>query len=67
MTHKPPPSLDTVKQWADKMNQLNERWDALTAIADYTIAELEADNQKQPLHRYRLEQTISLLNPPQSN
>jgi|GEM_PF-2544269 len=64
MTEKlpPPPSLEKVKEWAAKMEKLNERWDALITIADYMIAELEAESRKQPLYRYRLEKAMSLLN-----
>lgn len=56
-----PPSLEKVKQWADKMQKLNARLDALIAIADYMIAELETDMRKQPLYKRRLDKAMKLL------
>ncbi|MBC6473061.1 MAG: hypothetical protein GDA48_09795 [Hormoscilla sp. GM102CHS1] len=65
MTHKPqPPSLERVKQRAAKMDEINKRWDALIVVADYIIAELEADIRKQPLYCYRLSRAMSQLNMP---
>ncbi len=64
MTHQPPPSLEKVKQRAAKMDEINQRWDALIVVADYIIAELEADIRKQPLYRYRLSRAMGQLNMP---
>jgi len=65
MTHKPPPpSLEIVKQRAAKMEEINQRWDALIIVADYIIAELEADIRKHPLYRYRLSRAMQKLNMP---
>ncbi len=58
----PPPSLEKVKERAAKMEEINQRWDALIAIADYMIAELEADISKQKVPRYKLEKAMELLN-----
>jgi len=46
------------------MDEINKRWDALIVVADYIIAELEADIRKQPLYRYRLSRAMSQLNMP---
>lgn len=62
MTHKPPPSLEKVKQRAAKMEEINQRWDALIVVTDYIIAELEADIRKHPLYRYRLSRAMQKLN-----
>jgi hypothetical protein len=38
MTHKPPPSLEKIKQRAAKMDEINQRWDALIVVYHYIIA-----------------------------
>ena len=58
----PPPSLEKVKQWAAKMEEINQRWDALIVIADYMIAELEADLAKQKVPRSKLKKAAEFLN-----
>ncbi|KJH69483.1 hypothetical protein [Aliterella atlantica] len=63
MTEQPqPPSLEKVKQTAAKMQEICKRWDALIAVTDYMIGELEEQIRKQPNEIYRLKRAKQLLN-----
>ncbi len=42
MTQQPqPPDIEKVKQWAEKMQEICKRWDALILVTDDMIAQLE--------------------------
>lgn len=63
MTEQPqPPNLERVKQTAVKMQEICKRWDALIAVTDYMIGELEEQIRKQPNEIYRLKRAKQLLN-----
>lgn len=61
MNHQPP-DIEKVKQRAAKMQEICKRWDALIAVTDYMIAELEDQIRKQPNEIYRLKRAKQLLN-----
>lgn len=61
MNHQPP-DIEKVKQRAAKVQEICKRWDALIAVTDYMIAELEEQIRKQPNEIYRLKRAKQLLN-----
>jgi hypothetical protein len=62
MTDRPqPPDLQKVKQWSEKMQAICQRWDALIAVTDDMIIELEEQIRQQPDRLYRLNQAKRLL------
>lgn len=63
MTEQPqPPDLQKVKQWSAKMQEICDRWDALIAVTDDMIIELEEQIRQQPDRIYRLNKAKRLLN-----
>lgn len=61
MNHQPP-DIERVKQRAAKMQEICKRWDALIAVTDYMIGELEEQIRKQPNEIYRIKRANQLLN-----
>ena len=57
-----PPSLNKVKERTVKTQKLFERWDALIAITDHVIAELEAEQLKNSLYHNRLKKAMQVIN-----
>ena len=57
-----PPDIEKVKQWAEKMQEICKRWDALILVTDDMIAQLEKQIRQQPSEIYRLKKAKHLLN-----
>jgi hypothetical protein len=49
-----PPDLEKVKQWLEKTQQICDRWDALIAVTDDMIVELEEQIRQQRDRIYKL-------------
>ncbi len=56
------PSLDNIKQRAEKMQKDCQRWDALISVTDDLISQLEGEIRQQPNYIYRLEKAKNSLN-----
>jgi hypothetical protein len=57
-----PPDLETVKQWSKKTQEICQRWDALIAVTDDMIIELEEQIRQQPDRIRKLNKAKRLLN-----
>ncbi len=60
--YPPSPSLEKIEARSRQFEELNQRWDALIAIADDMILELEANMRQHPLYRSRVDRAKRLLN-----
>lgn len=57
-----PPDLQKVKQWSAKMEEICQHWDALIAVTDDMIMELEDQIRHQPDRIDKLNKAKRLLN-----
>jgi hypothetical protein len=63
MTHRTPPDLETVNQWATKVQEICKRADAGILILDDIIARLEQDIHSSKLYQFRLRRAQKLAKP----
>ncbi len=63
MTQKPfTPDIEQIKVTSAKFKALFERMDAQILVLDDIIAQLEEENRRSPLYKYRLNKAKRLLN-----
>jgi thiamine monophosphate synthase len=60
MTHKTPPDLETVNQWAAKVQEICKRADAEILILDDIIARIKQDIHSSKLYQFRLRRAHKL-------
>ncbi|MBW4618138.1 MAG: hypothetical protein KME17_01975 [Cyanosarcina radialis HA8281-LM2] len=55
------PDPEKIQQGAQKLHEACKMLDALNVLLDEAIAQVEAENRRSPLYRYRLERAKKLL------